>query len=97
MTQLLSLPKITFGHATCQYSESRFKTQTLTATMATNEHLLDNFNACKETRTLAGQLLREAKIKTAAGSGHEIGALSTGLAAVCMLIASERRANTLIY
>ena len=58
--------------------------------MAPNEHLLDNFNACKETRTLAGQLLREASVKTATGSGHEIGALSTGLAAVCILIASER-------
>jgi len=58
--------------------------------MAPNEHLLDNFSACSETRTLAGQLLREAKVKTAAGSGHEIGKLSTGLPAVCILIASER-------
>ena len=58
--------------------------------MTPNEHLLDNFGACKETRTLAGQLLREAKVKTATGSGHEIGSLSTGLAAVCILIASER-------
>ena len=58
--------------------------------MAHNEHLLDNFGACKETRTLAGKLLREAKVRTAAGSGHEIGVLSTGLPAVCILIASER-------
>lgn len=59
-------------------------------TMAPNEHLLDNFGASIETRSLAGQLLREAQVKTATGSGHEIGSLTTGLPAVCIFIASER-------
>jgi len=58
--------------------------------MSRNTHLLDPFITSEETKELGAALLRKAQIKTSQGSGYDIGGLTGGLPAVCMLLASER-------
>ncbi|KAF8885709.1 hypothetical protein CPB84DRAFT_126919 [Gymnopilus junonius] len=58
--------------------------------MSRYAHLLDNFQLSDETRDLAADLIRQAKLRTGRGSGHELGEFDTGLPAVCALLASER-------
>ncbi|KDR82957.1 hypothetical protein GALMADRAFT_275999 [Galerina marginata CBS 339.88] len=61
--------------------------------MAPHDHLLDNFSASKETRDLANEIIYLAKLKTGPGSGRELREFTTGLPAVCILLASERLNN----
>ncbi|KAF8955955.1 hypothetical protein BDZ97DRAFT_227676 [Flammula alnicola] len=61
--------------------------------MSRHDHLINHFLASKETRILATELLRLAQLKTAPGSGREVREFTTGLPAICMLLASERLNN----
>ncbi|KAF9054823.1 hypothetical protein BJ165DRAFT_1399971 [Panaeolus papilionaceus] len=62
--------------------------------MSGNDHLLNKFEVAEETCEQARSLLYKAKSRTGPGSGRELGHLSTGLPAVCMLIACERLNTT---
>ena len=50
---------------------------------------LEDMGCGPETVERAMALVRKAKPRTAAGSGHELGQLSTSLAPICALLASE--------
>ncbi|KAJ2926303.1 hypothetical protein H1R20_g10790, partial [Candolleomyces eurysporus] len=54
---------------------------------------LEGMGCGPETVERAMALLLKAKPKTAAGSGHELGQLSTSLAPICALLASEQLGN----
>ena len=49
----------------------------------------------QETINLAKDIVRQAKVKTRDGSGYQLGSSTTGLPAICSLIASERCKTTL--
>lgn len=51
---------------------------------------LEGMGCGPETVELAMALVRKAKPRTSAGSGHELGQLSTSLVPICALLASER-------
>lgn len=58
--------------------------------MAHNDHLLESLCRDPETLSQARGILRLAQKKTGPGSGHELGAHTTGLPAICAHIASQR-------
>jgi hypothetical protein len=58
--------------------------------MAPQVDLLERLCNKPETLTAAKALLHIAKVKTAAGSGHDLGNGASGLPAICALIASLR-------
>jgi len=68
--------------------QSRFRVKR--SPMPRNEHLLDNFLASKETRTLGSHILRLVQVKTGPGSGRELRELKRGLPAAAILIACEQ-------
>ncbi|KAL0953403.1 hypothetical protein HGRIS_004642 [Hohenbuehelia grisea] len=54
------------------------------------ERQLTSLCSNPETLSKARAILRLAQLKTIPGSGHELGALATGLPAICALLASQR-------
>jgi hypothetical protein len=58
--------------------------------MGNNDHLLLQICQNDDTFKLAQDILRRAQRKTARGSGYELGSRTTGLPAICALLASHK-------
>jgi len=63
--------------------------------MALTDDPIERLCQRKETIDLAKDIFRQAKVKTRDGSGYQLGSSTTGLPAICSLIASERYETTL--